>query len=157
VVVHYSYSPGTRCNCTDFSPERQGGDEIIQEFAGILLLFFLLEEGKRYYRMLVAGLLAFTLFNSSDAFLLLAIKNQGLSDEAMIGIYIFYNLIYALLAFPIGILADKFGLHRTLVAGLLLFAIVYTCMGFAMALWQFLAVFAGYAIYAAATEACQKP
>ena len=47
--------------------------------------------------MLVAGLLIFTLFNSSDAFLLLALKNRGFADTAMIGFYIFYNMAYALL------------------------------------------------------------
>ncbi len=148
--------PGLVAIALTFLLKDKEGMKSSRSSPGFFSYFSYWKKASRYYRMLVAGLLAFTLFNSSDAFLLLAIKNQGLSDEAMIGIYIFYNLIYALLAFPIGILADKFGLHRTLVAGLLLFAIVYTCMGFAMALWQFLAVFAGYAIYAAATEGVSK-
>jgi MFS family permease len=109
-----------------------------------------------YYKYLVAGLLAFALFNSSDAFLLLAIKNKGLSDESMIAVYIFYNLIYALMALPIGYMADKIGLHRILVAGLLLFSGVYITMGFAVAIWQFVALFTGYALYAASTEGVSK-
>jgi MFS family permease len=109
-----------------------------------------------YFKLLVTGLLAFTLFNSSDAFLLLAIKNQGLSDFSMIGIYIFYNLVYALLALPIGILADRFGLHRMLVSGLFVFALVYFFMGFAVDIWQFAILFAFYAVYAAATEGISK-
>ena len=109
-----------------------------------------------YFKLLVAGLLAFTLFNSSDAFLLLAVKNRGLSDQAMIGVYIFYNLVYALLAFPVGIVADRIGLHKMLVTGLIVFAVVYTGMGFAMALWQFAVLFALYALYAAATEGISK-
>ena len=106
--------------------------------------------------MLVAGLLAFTLFNSSDAFLLLAVKNRGLSDSAMIGVYIFYNLVYALLALPIGMLADRVGLHRMLIAGLFVFAFVYLFMGFAFAVWKFAVLFAFYALYAAATEGISK-
>jgi MFS family permease len=110
----------------------------------------------KHFKLLVAGLLMFTLFNSSDAFLLLSIKSKGFSDMYMIGIYIFYNLIYALLSFPIGILADKFGLARTLIMGLIVFAIVYLLMGFAMVLWQFIVIFGFYALYAASTEGISK-
>jgi len=108
------------------------------------------------YKRLVSGLLAFTLFNSSDAFLLLALKFQGLSDTMMIGVYIFYNLIYALLSYPVGMVADRLGLKRILVAGLLIFACVYTSMGFAHSLWQFGIIFSFYALYAAATEGVSK-
>lgn len=108
------------------------------------------------YKLLVSGLLFFTLFNSSDAFLLLAVKNQGLSDSAMIGVYIFYNLIYALLAFPVGILADRIGLRTILVFGLFIFAAVYILMGFADNVPQFLVLFGFYALYAASTEGISK-
>jgi MFS family permease len=108
------------------------------------------------YKRLVIGLLAFTLFNSSDAFLLLAVKNQGHSDTAMIGLYIFYNLMYALLAFPFGFLADRIGMKRVLLAGLLVFAAVYFCMGFAKGIPVFLALFLFYSVYAAATEGISK-
>lgn len=110
----------------------------------------------KHFKLLVAGLLMFTLFNSSDAFLLLSIKSKGFSDTYMIGIYIFYNLVYALLSFPIGILADKFGLARTLIIGLLVFALVYLLMGFAILLWQFIVIFGFYALYAASTEGISK-
>lgn len=108
------------------------------------------------YKRVVSGLLAFTLFNSSDAFLLLALKFQGLSDTMMIGVYIFYNLIYALLSYPVGMIADKLGLKQILVAGLLIFAGVYTSMGFADSLWQFGIIFSLYGFYAAATEGVSK-
>jgi MFS family permease len=108
------------------------------------------------YKRLVAGLLAFTLFNSSDVFLLLAIKNHGLGDTQMIGVYIFYNLVYALLSFPIGMLADKIGLKRTLMIGLSIFALVYFCFGFAASLPVFGILFFFYAVYAASTEGVSK-
>jgi len=108
------------------------------------------------YKLLVAGLLAFTLFNSSDAFLLLGLKAGGLSDTQMIGFYIFYNLVYALVAYPIGILADRFGLHRTLITGLLVFAMVYLGMGFAAQMWHYGMLFLLYGVYAAATEGVSK-
>jgi len=108
------------------------------------------------FRYLVAGLLVFTLFNSSDAFLLLALKEQKLSDSTMIGAYIFYNLIYALFSYPIGVVADKIGLKTMLAGGLMLFAVVYFLMGFATSLFMFAILFFCYGIYAASTEGISK-
>ncbi len=108
------------------------------------------------FRPLVGGLLIFTLFNSSDAFLLLALKNRGLADTAMIGFYIFYNMSYALLSFPIGVLADRIGLRTMLVAGLLVFSFVYFFFGWAASPWAFGALFLLYAVYASATEGISK-
>ncbi|MFZ4546095.1 MAG: MFS transporter [Bacteroidales bacterium] len=113
-------------------------------------------ESSKQFKLLVIGLLAFTLFNSSDAFLLLSIKQNGFSDTYMIAVYIFYNLVYALLSFPIGILADKIGLGRTLIIGLFVFAIVYSLLGFAVVSWQFIFIFGLYAVYAASTEGISK-
>jgi MFS family permease len=108
------------------------------------------------FRHLVAGLLVFTLFNSSDAFLLLVLKERGLSDTMMIGVYIFYNLVYALFSYPVGVLADKIGLKTMLIAGLFLFSIVYTGMGFASSIAVFGLLFFLYGIYAASTEGISK-
>lgn len=108
------------------------------------------------YRKLVSTLLLFALVNSSDVFLLLKIKSTGLSDTWLIGIYIFYNGVYALTAYPVGILADKFGLKRTLAFGLILFAVVYISMTYAKGIVAFLSVFFLYGLYAAATEGIAK-
>jgi len=108
------------------------------------------------YRLLVAGLLMFALFNSSDAFLLLALKKDHISDTGMIGMYIFYNLVYALASYPLGALADKIGLKTMLIAGLILFAGVYLCFGFTSGTVVFLLLFFFYGIYAASTEGISK-
>ena len=108
------------------------------------------------YKKVVFGLLLFTLFNSSDVFLLLKAKQAGLDDTAIIGVYIFYNLIYALSSFPIGILADKIGLKTMFTIGLLMFALVYFGMSFCHNLYLFMALFFLYGIYAASTEGIAK-
>jgi len=109
------------------------------------------------YKKLVAGLLVFTLFNSSDVFLLLALINRGYSDAYMIGTYVFYNLVFALSAYPIGILADRIGLKKMLIAGLLTFAAVYLGMGLLPPVVPvFGALFILYGIYAAATDGISK-
>ena len=108
------------------------------------------------YRKLVAGLLVFTLFNSSDIFLLLRAKQAGLDDTNIITIYIFYNLVYATFAFPIGILADKIGLKKIFITGLFIFTLVYGGMAYAKLPLHFYGLFFLYGIYAAATEGISK-
>lgn len=109
------------------------------------------------YRKLVSALLLFTLFNSSDVFLLLKAKDAGMTDAAVITLYIFYNLIFALAAFPLGILADKWGLKKILLAGLLLFAGVYAGMAANRnEVYVYYGLFFLYGLYAAATEGISK-
>jgi MFS family permease len=108
------------------------------------------------YRRLVTGLLLFALFNSSDVFLLLKMKQSGMDDTYVIGVYIFYNLVFALLAYPIGIIADKIGLKRIFITGLFLFCAVYIGFAFNTNLYVFLLLFFLYGAYAAATEGISK-
>jgi MFS family permease len=108
------------------------------------------------YRRLLTGLLFFALINSSDIFLLLKIKESGLPDVTLIGVYIFYNLVYAAAAYPAGALADRWGLRQTLIVGLILFATVYGGMAIKGNGWWFGFLFFLYGIYAACTESIAK-
>jgi MFS family permease len=108
------------------------------------------------YKKLVAGLLLFALFNSSDIFLLLKMKETGLNDTAILGIYIFYNLIYAVIAYPVGMFADKSGLKTIFLLGLVAFVTVYTGFAFNNNLIVFISLFAVYGFYAAATDGISK-
>lgn len=108
------------------------------------------------YKKLVTGLLLFALFNSSDVFLLLKMKESGLTDIQLIGVYIFYNLVYALLSYPVGIIADKLGMKKIFLCGLFVFAAVYTGFAYSNNIFVFLSLFVLYGIYAAATEGISK-
>jgi len=108
------------------------------------------------YRKLMAGLLVFALFNSSDVFLLLKAKQSGLSDTMVIAVYIFYNLVYALSSLPAGILADKLGLKNIFICGLFLFSIVYFGMSGNATVYVYLGLFLLYGLYASATEGISK-
>lgn len=114
------------------------------------------KESPKIYRKVVIGLLVFTLFNSSDVFLLLKAKQSGLNDQMVIGAYIFYNLIYAIFAFPVGIIADRIGLKKILIIGLLLFSIVYLGMALSDSQVIYFILFFIYGLYAAATEGISK-
>jgi MFS family permease len=108
------------------------------------------------YRQVVGGLLVFALINSSDVFLLLRARESGLGDTTIIGLYIGYNLVYAALAYPVGLLADRWGTQRTLVFGLALFAGVYAGFGWANDILWFGLLLAVYGLYAACTESIAK-
>jgi MFS family permease len=108
------------------------------------------------YKKVVIGLLIFALFNSSDVFLLLKIKQAGIDDSWVIGIYIFYNLVFALFAFPVGIIADKIGLKKIMLIGLFIYSIVYFGMGLSSNTFVFIVMFFLYGVYAAATEGISK-
>lgn len=108
------------------------------------------------YRKLVSGLLVFTLINSSDVFLLLKVKEAGLDDSSVIGVYIFYNLVYAASAYPMGKLGDRIGFKRTLLLGLTLFSIAYIATAFTDNLYWFAGIFALYGLYSGAVEGVAK-
>ncbi|MDB5282407.1 MAG: transporter [Bacteroidota bacterium] len=108
------------------------------------------------YRKLMVALLLFALFNSSDLFLLMKIKATGLTDPYVIGCYILYNIVFALASFPLGHIADSFGLKKTMVVGLFLFALVYLGFGLNNSLAGFVILFVLYGIYAAATDGVSK-
>jgi MFS family permease len=113
-------------------------------------------ESPAIYRKVVGGLLVFTLFNSSDVFLILKAKQSGLNDTLVIAVYIFYNLVYALFAFPLGIIADKIGLMKIFISGLFIFSIVYFGMAVNTNMYIFIVLFFLYGLYAAATEGISK-
>ena len=88
--------------------------------------------------------------------LLLRMKESHTSDLTLISIYIFYNAVYAILAYPFGALADKTRLKKIFLAELTLFALVYTGMCFHRSTYFYLLLFFLYGAYAAATEGISK-
>jgi MFS family permease len=114
------------------------------------------KQSPKLYRKVVIGLLVFALFNSSDMLLLLKVKQSGLNDTSVIGLYIFYNLIYALSSFPMGMAADKFSMKSIFITGLSLFAMVYLGMALTANIYIYLVLFFLYGLYAASTEGIAK-
>jgi MFS family permease len=114
------------------------------------------KQSSQEYKRLVPGLLLFALFNSSDVFLLLKMKEAGLDDTSVLGVYIFYNLIYALIAYPVGMLADKLGLKKIFLLGLAAFVAVYIGFAFNNNIYIFILLFVLYGFYAAASDGISK-
>jgi MFS family permease len=80
--------------------------------------------GGRFHRFLwVAGL--FSLASSSSAFLLLRAHQVGFGDRQVPLVYLFYNVIYALLSWPVGEISDRIGRRGLLLAAYASFAALY--------------------------------
>mgnify|MGYP000991620953 FL=1 len=157
VIFLLSFIPGIfAILITFFLKERKNLVKNTTSQKGLFSFIHYWKESPILYRKVVVGFLVFALFNSSDFFLLLKATQAGLSDTWVIGIYVFYNLIYAIFSLPLGILADKIGLKKIFISGLLLFAIVYFGISISTSPYYFIAIFFLYGLFAAATEGISK-
>ena len=104
----------------------------------------------------VLPFLIFALINSSDVFLLLFAKSKGLTDVQVLLLYVWYNLVYALAAYPIGLVARRIGTRNVIVIGFVCFALTYGGMLLCNNWIEFGAAFLIYGVYAASTESVMK-
>ncbi|HNZ69773.1 MAG: MFS transporter [Prolixibacteraceae bacterium] len=124
--------------------------------AGFLSYFKYWKKAPSGYRKLLIPLILFALFNSSDMLLVLKVRESAGSENNAIMAYIFFNLVYALAAYPLGRLADRFNMKKIFLGGLLLFSATYFGMAKAGSMPAFYAIFGIYGIYMAATEGISK-
>jgi MFS family permease len=108
------------------------------------------------YRKLLIPLIAFALFNSSDMLLLLKVKQSTGSENTALMVYIFYNLVYAVASYPMGLLADRISMKTIFLVGLLLYSVTYFGMAKAESEVMYFCIFGIYGIYMAATEGISK-
>jgi len=108
------------------------------------------------YKAFVFVAAVFTLGNSSDVFLILRATDIGIKEAHVPLIYLCFNLVYSLVSFPAGILSDRIGRKRVILAGFLVFGCVY--LGFALAseAWHIWGLFLCYGIFMGLTEGIHK-
>ena len=98
----------------------------------------------------------FSVGNSSDVFLILRAQQAGIHVAAIPVVYLMFNVVYSMSAIPAGVIADRYGLRRVILAGFVLFALVY--LGFANArgtgdIWV---LFAAYGMFMGLNEGILK-
>jgi MFS family permease len=108
------------------------------------------------FKMFMLVLVLFTLGNSSDAFIILRSQERGLNLLQIMVMLLTFNLIYALLAGPLGALSDKIGRRKLIVAGWMAYGLVYLGFALSQAGWQIWSLFGLYGIYYAATDGVAK-
>ena len=98
----------------------------------------------------------FTLGNSSDFFLILDAQHVDTPLLQVVLMLVLFNLTYALISTPMGVLSDKIGRKRVITIGWLIYGLVY--LGFALSgsIWQIWVLFAVYGIYYGICEGAAK-
>ncbi len=109
-------------------------------------------------RVFFIAQLIFTLGNSSNQFLLLRSMDLGYVLSTVILMYISFNLTTTALSSAFGSLSDRIGRKKLLMAGYVLYAVVYIAFGFisrssSHLLWVFWPL---YGLYYAMTEGVEK-
>jgi MFS family permease len=112
----------------------------------------------RNLRVFFLAQLIFTLGNSSNQFLLLRSMDLGYMLSTVILMYIIFNLTTTALSSAFGSLSDRIGRKKLLMAGYILYAVVYIAFGFisrssSLLLWFFWPL---YGLYYAMTEGVEK-
>lgn len=110
----------------------------------------------RFYPF-VGVVVLFTLGNSSDMFLLLYAREQfHLGLSAVIGLWIALHISKIVFSFPGGMLSDRLGRRPMIVAGWVMYTLVYLGLSQAQAEWQFWALFLAYGFYYGMSEGAEK-
>ena len=104
------------------------------------------------FKVFLAIMAVFTLGNSSDFFVILRAQNLGSSVFNVVLMLILFNVTYAAVSLPAGMLSDRLGRRRVIIIGWGIYALVY--LGFALVsnLWQVWLLFAGYGLYYGVVE-----
>ncbi len=109
----------------------------------------------RFWLFLVI-VFVFTLGNSTDALLMVKANEVGVKVAFIPLVYMITSIVAVLLAIPVGSLSDRIGKEKILVAGYLIYAIVYYGFGVTSHAGAIVALFAMYGLYSAATDGIQK-
>lgn len=110
----------------------------------------------RELRTFLLILSVFTLGNATDAFLLLRAQELGVPLALIPALWAALHVSKMSWSVPGGMLADRIGPRRAIVAGWLLYAGVYVSFAFATAAWHVWALFLVYGLYYGLTEAPEK-
>jgi MFS family permease len=110
----------------------------------------------RKFWVFLVVVVIFSLGNSADAFIILRAQERGLNVLQVLGMLLTFNAVYTIIASPAGALSDRIGRRAVLIAGWLVYGLIY--LGFAAAntgaqIWLFYGV---YGLYYALTEGASR-
>jgi MFS family permease len=99
------------------------------------------------YWRLIRLIAIFALVNFPDTLLLLRAKDLGYGFEGVVALYVLYNLSYAALSYPAGLVSDRIDRRPVFAAGLVLFALAYLGFGLTTSprwMWALFPLYGGY-------------
>lgn len=119
-------------------------------------LSFAWKDLDRRLRYFIIVSFLFNLGNSSNQFLLVRAGTIGFSTEHVILLYLLMNVTYLLISYPAGLLSDRIGRRALLVAGYLIYGLVYIGFALANSVGALIGLFAIYGLYIGLTEGIEK-
>ncbi len=111
---------------------------------------------KRRFKLFLLVVILFTLGNSSDAFLLLRARDIGIRVELLPVLWIVLHLVKTVGGMAGGILSDRIGRQRVIVAGWMVYALIYVGFAYAHTPLHIWGLFALYGLYYALTEGAER-
>ena len=146
-----------------------GNNRVIPAILALLVLIIFVKEGNRNlpstghrplslkggkfggfdrrFKLFLLIMAVFTLGNSSDFFVILRAQNLGSPVIHVILMLVLFNISYAVISLPAGVLSDKLGRRRVITLGWFIYALVYLGFALASSTWQVWLLFACYGIY----------
>jgi MFS family permease len=110
----------------------------------------------RRYKLFLLIMGIFTLGNSSDFFVVLRAQNLGTSVLNITLMLVLFNVTYAIISTPAGMLSDRLGRRRVIAVGWAVYALVYLGFALSTSVWHIWLLFAGYGIYYGIVEGVAK-
>ncbi len=104
--------------------------------------------------LLITGI--FTLGNSSDFFVILRAQNLDTSVLNITLMLVLFNVTYAIISTPAGMLSDRLGRKRVIAVGWLIYGLVYLGFALSTSVWHIWLLFACYGIYYGIVEGVAK-
>ncbi len=108
------------------------------------------------FKLFLVVMAVFTLGNSSDFFIVLRAQDLEVNVLNITLMLVVFNLTYALVSTPSGILSDKIGRRRVIVIGWTVYALVYLGFALSSTVWHIWLLFAAYGIYYGVVEGAAK-
>lgn len=123
------------------------------EFVPIKLSFKEFDGNFKRFMIVIA---LFTLSNSTDAFLLLRAQQAGIAPPILPLLWMALHFSKVCSSVVFGNLSDRVGRRKLIVAGWLVYALVYAGFAFVAAAWQAWALFLFHGTYFGLTEGSEK-
>lgn len=117
---------------------------------------FTLAPFDRRFRVYLLALVVFTLGNSTDAFLLLRLKELGVSLEMLPLVWAAFHIVKSAGSFLAGPAVDRLGPRPLIIAGWTIYAAIYVAFGLATSPGQGWTIFLLYGAFYALTEPAER-
>ena len=111
---------------------------------------------ERNFKAFLTVVTIFTLGKTSEAFLILRVQELGVAVAAIPLLYLSFNGVSALLSTPLGIMADRIGKRRMVLASYVFFAVIFLGFAFATSQLHGWLLFFAFGVFVAMNEGVQR-